>query len=53
MPKYIYRFGKCEECGEFKALENNVCGKCHANNNKLPDFLKDLFKGKNNDTKRD
>jgi len=53
MSKYIYKFGKCEQCGEYKALENNVCDKCHENNDKLPDFLTDIFRKVNNDIKRD
>jgi hypothetical protein len=51
MNKYIYKFGKCEQCGEFKPLENGLCNECNAKD--VPDFIKDLFKGKNDDTKRD
>jgi len=54
MPKYIYRFGKCEGCGEFKPLENGLCNECNAKDfNGLQDFLKNIFRKVDNDIKRD
>lgn len=41
----MYTFGKCNQCGQYKALKNNVCARCN-NKNKLPDFMKDLLNKK-------
>ena len=47
----IYRFDKCKNCGKYLPLKNDLCINCQ--NKDLPDFLKDLFRGKQDDTKRD
>jgi len=44
-----FTFNKCILCGEHKALKNDICAKC-ALKGDLPDFLKDLFGDKNENT---
>ena len=47
----IYEFGYCEVCNKYTHLKNKLCIDC--NDKDLPDIIKDLFKGKYNDSKRD
>ena len=37
-----YSFGRCERCGQVKALKNGVCKECEIS---LPEFLSGLFGG--------
>ena len=46
----IYKFDKCTKCGKYLPLKNSLCINCQDYD--LPDFMKDLFKGKNDDTKK-
>jgi len=44
-----YTFGTCKKCNNIKALKNGMCSECEKIENlkdDMPDFLKDLFKGK-------
>jgi len=38
-----YTFGNCRHCNKCRPLKNGICLDCK---NDIPDFLKDLFKGK-------
>ena len=50
-----YRFGDCSICGIYKPLKDNVCSECQrkGKNVDMPDFFKDLFKGKNSKSNND
>lgn len=43
MEKQEYYFGICTKCGKNTALKDAVCAECK---DTLPDFMRDLFKGK-------
>jgi len=47
MNKDIYNFGKCRECDKNTVLKNGYCVECEEHD--IPDFIKDLFKQKDND----
>ena len=47
----IYKFDRCKNCGKYLPLKNDLCINCKDYD--FPDFMKDLFKGKNDDTQID
>jgi len=44
-----YTIGYCQYCKQLKALKNEVCSDCREK--ELPDFMKDLFEGFNDEQK--
>jgi uncharacterized OB-fold protein len=42
MDKFI--LDKCSVCGKYKALKNGICAECDNKKFKMPEFLKDVFK---------
>ena len=51
-----YTIDYCKGCSKYTSLKNNLCINCNEIQrlrnlaNDLPDFMKDLFRKKNNDT---
>jgi hypothetical protein len=49
-----YSFGKCLYCNEIKPLKNGICNSCSliTDEDGLPDFMKNLFGGFNEQEKK-